>query len=135
MAIFYTTNQKIDHLKSWVTSCQPLRDYCREAGVSRGAMSSWAMGILGADYTTTLRNADQKAVLLKKIERMEEAPHIEGEDTSSSNRLVMVKKSKSMKSATSAPISIDYMGAKISIDESTIESVFRALKAVNGLNR
>lgn len=129
MAIFYTTNQKIDYLKSWVTSCQPLRDYCREAGVSRGAMSSWAMGILGADYTTTLRNADQKAVLLKKIERMED---IEGEDTSSSNRLVMVKKSKSMKSATSAPISIDYMGAKISIDESTIESVFRALRAVNG---
>lgn len=132
MAIFYTTNQKIDYLKSWVTSCQPLRNYCREAGVSRGAMSSLATGILGADYTTTLRNADQKAVLLKKIERMEAAPHIEGEDTSSSNRLVMVKKSKSMKSATSMPISIDYMGAKISIDESTIELVFRALKAVNG---
>lgn len=132
MAIFYTRNQKFDHLKSWVTSCQPLRDYCMEAGVSRASMSSWAIDILGADYTTTLRDADQKAVLLKKIERMEAAPHIGEKDTSSSNTLVMVKKSKSVKSSTSAPISIDYMGAKISIDESTIESVFRALKAVNG---
>lgn len=132
MAIFYTTNQKIDHLKNWVTSGQQLMDYCRETGVSRSSMSSWAMGILGADYTSTLRNAAQKAILLKKIERMEVAPHIGDGDKSSSNTLVMVKKRKTAKSATGAPISIDYMGAKFSIDEGMIESVFRALKAVNG---
>ena len=43
---------------------------------------------------------------------------------SSSSALVMVKRSRSAKSVVAAPISIDYMGAKISIDESAIESVF-----------
>ena len=69
MAIFYTTNQKIVHLRTWVTSCQQLMDYCKESGVSRTSMPSWATGILGTDFTSTLRNVAQKA--LKKIERME----------------------------------------------------------------
>lgn len=132
MAAFYTTNQKIIHLRSWVTSGQQLMDYCRETGVSRSSMTAWATKILGTDYTSTLRNAAQKAVLLKKIERME-AASLEGDEGKSSSKvLVMVKKSKSAKSTVSASISIDYMGAKISIDESAIESVFKALKAING---
>lgn len=132
MAIFYTTNQKVSHLKSWVTSGKQLKDYCKETGVSRTAMSSWAKRILGADYTSTLKTAEQKAVLLKKIELMETTPHNCDENKTSSNTLVMVKKSKAAKSTIATPISIDYMGAKISIDESAIESVFRALKAVSG---
>ena len=34
----------------------------------------------------------------------------------------------------SVPITVEYMGAKISIDEKSIESVFRALKTVSGCN-
>lgn len=126
----YTKEQKFSHLKKWVTSRQLLKDYCNEAGVSRSAMSLWAVSILGPDYTSTLRNAEQKALLLKKIEKLETSSSMRGFEEASSTTLVKVSKSKDVK-IPAAQISIEYMGAKISIDEKSIEPVFRALKAVN----
>lgn len=82
MAIFYTTNQKIVHLRTWVTSGQQLMDYCKESGVSRSSMTLWTTNILGVDYTSSLRNAAQKA--LKKIERME-VPSFMGDKSKSSS--------------------------------------------------
>ena len=126
----YTKEQKFSHLKKWVTSRQLLKDYCNEAGVSRSAMSLWAVSILGPDYTSTLRNAEQKALLLKKIEKLETSSSMKGFEEASSTTLVKINKSKDVK-IPAAQISIEYMGAKISIDEKSIEPVFRTLKAVN----
>lgn len=126
----YTKEQKFSHLKKWVTSRQLLKDYCNEACVSRSAMSLWAVSILGPDYTSTLRNAEQKALLLKKIEKLETSSSMKGFEEASSTTLVKINKSKDVK-IPAAQISIEYMGAKISIDEKSIEQVFRALKAVN----
>lgn len=127
----YTTEQKFSHLKKWVTSRQELKVYCIEAGVSRSAMRGWATNILGPDYTSTLKNSEQKALLLKKIEKLEASTSMNGYGKSSSAALVKINKSKDVKTVAT-PISIEYMGARISIDENSIESVFRALKAVNG---
>lgn len=127
----YTTEQKIEHLKRWVTSKQLLKDYCIKAGVSDSAMHTWAVNILGSDYTATFKSDEQKAVLLKKIEKLEASSLIKDFREGSSPALVKVNRSKKAQSITAAPISIEYMGAKISIDENSIESVFRALKAVN----
>ena len=126
----YTKEQKFSHLKKWVTSRQLLKDYCNEAGVSRSAMSLWAVSILGPDYTSTLRNVEQKALLLKKIEKLETSSSMKGFEEASSTTLVKINKSKDVK-IPATQISIEYMGAKISIDEKSIEPVFRALKAVN----
>lgn len=53
--------------------------------------------------------------------------------------MVLVNRSKTEFAVTPVlnertSITIEYMGAKISIDEGSIESVFRALKAVSGCN-
>ncbi len=127
----YKPEQRFCHLKNWIKSGKKLRDYCEEAGVSRTSMSAWAINVLGRDYTTTLRSLEQKAVLMKKIEALEGQTSFEAGNKSSSKPLVMVNKCKKAENNTAAPISIEYMGAKISIDEKSIESVFRALKAVN----
>lgn len=131
MTIF-TTEQRYGHLKSWVTSGQLLKDYCNEAGVSESAMRRWSMNILGSDYTSTLRSREQKAALLKKIEKRETSALCKDGGKAHSGALVKVSGSRQMAEAVAAPISIEYMGAKISIDERSVESVFRALKAVNG---
>ncbi len=133
MTIF-TTEQRYSHLKNWVTSGQLLKDYCNEAGVSKSAMRRWSVNILGSDYTSTLRSRDQKAALLKKIEKREAGSLTLCKDggKAHSGSLVKVSGSRQMVEAVAAPISIEYMGAKISIDERSVESVFRALKAVNG---
>ena len=55
---------------------------------------------------------------------------MKGFEEASSTTLVKINKSKDVK-IPAAQISIEYMGAKISIDEKSIEQVFRALKAVN----
>ena len=131
MTIF-TTEQRYSHLKSWVTSGQLLKDYCNEAGVSESAMHRWSMNTLGSDYTSTLRSREQKAALLKKIEKRETSALCKDGGKAHSSVLVKVSGSRQMAEAVAAPISIEYMGAKISIDERSVESVFRALKAVNG---
>ncbi len=131
MTIF-TPEQRYDHLKNWVTSGQLLKDYCNETGVSKSAMRRWSLNILGSDYTSTLRSREQKAALLKKIEKKETVSLCRGGEKAHSSSLVKVSGSKQMAGAVAAPISIEYMGAKISIDERSVESVFRALKAVNG---
>ena len=62
----YTKEQKFSHLKKWVTSRQLLKDYCNEAGVSRSAMSLWAVSILGPDYTSTLRKCRTEGSVIKE---------------------------------------------------------------------
>ena len=65
-----------------------------------------------------------------------------GNPFSASSAMVLVSKSQKKgnnKSVVvnfreSVPITVEYLGAKISIDEKSIESVFRALKAVSGCN-
>ncbi len=127
MTIKFTKEQKIDYLKSWLTSGKLLKDYCKESGRSRVTMRGWAKEILGSDYTSTLGNTEQKAVLLKKIEKMKDV------DKCTPNSLVKIYKCKKVKDVLVSPsIFVEYMGAKISINENSIESVFRALKAVNG---
>lgn len=126
----YTNEQKIGHLKKWVTSGQLLKDYCYEEGVSISAMRRWSLDILGSNYTSTLRSTEQKAVLLKKIEKMESSSPSSECVATKTPALVMVSKAKKNRSKTHS-IFIEYMGARISIDENSIESVFRALKAVN----
>ena len=128
----YTTEQKFSHLKKWVTSGQLLKDYCNEEGVSESAMHRWALNILGSNYTTTFKNTQQKDVLLKKINELESPSKMGSIRKAQSNTLVMINRSKHKDSVIAAPISIEYMGARISIDENSIESVFRALRAVNG---
>lgn len=131
MTIKFTKEQKIDYLTSWLTSGKLLKDYCKETGRSRATMRIWAKEILGSDYTSTLGSTAQKAVLLKKLEKMKDPTYLE--DKCSPNSLVKVYKCKKVKDISISPsISVEYMGAKISISESSIESIFRALKAVNG---
>ena len=130
MAIKFTKEQKIDYLTSWLTSGKLLKDYCKESGRCRATMREWAREILGSDYTSTLGSAEQKAVLLKKIEKIKDAAY--SEDKCSPKSLVKVYNCKKVKDILVSFISVEYMGAKISINESSIESVFRALKAVNG---
>ncbi len=128
----YTKEEKFSHLKKWVKSGQMLKDYCYEEGVSISAMRRWSLNILGSNYTSTLRSTEQKAVLLKKIEKMESSSTPRASVENKAPALVMVSKAKDRKKSKTTPISIEYMGARISIDENSIESVFRALKAVNG---
>lgn len=128
----YTTEQKFSHLKKWVTSGQLLKDYCNEERVSESAMHRWALNILGSNYTTTFKNTQQKDVLLKKINELESPSKMGSIRKAQSNTLVMISRSKHKETVIAAPISIEYMGARISIDENSIESVFRALRAVNG---
>lgn len=128
----YKPEQRIGHLKNWIKSGMKLRDYCKKAGVSRASMSTWAVDVLGRDYTTTLRSSEQKAVLMKKIEALEGQTSFEAGNRASSKPLVMVNRCKKAENNTAAPISIEFLGARISVDENSIESVFRALKAVNG---
>ncbi len=128
----FTTEQRFSHLKRWVTSGQLLKDYCDEAGVSKSAMRRWSLIVLGSDYTSTLRSREQKAVLLRKIEESETKSLHKGGEKAHSGALVKISRSKQREEVVAAPISIEYMGAKISIDERSVESVFRALRAVNG---
>ncbi len=128
----FTTEQRFSHLKRWVTSGQLLKDYCDEAGVSKSAMRRWSLIVLGSDYTSTLRSREQKAVLLRKIEESETKSLYKDGGKAHSGALVKISRSKQREEVAAAPISIEYMGAKISIDERSVESVFRALRAVNG---
>lgn len=127
----YTATEKISYLKTWAASGQTLQDYCKNEGIGRTTMNLWAKNILADDYTSTLRNPEQKQILLKKLKKMESSSNTSENGKSQTPALVMVNKSIQKKYKT-APISIEYMGAKISIDENSVESVFRALKAVNG---
>ncbi len=127
----YTATEKISYLKTWATSGQTLQDYCKNEGIGRTTMNLWAKSILADDYTSTLRDPEQKQILLKKLKKMESSSNTSESVKSQTPALVMVNKSIQKKHKT-APISIEYMGAKISIDENSVESVFRALKAVNG---
>ncbi len=131
MTIF-TTEQRCDHLKKWVTGGQLLKDYCDEEGVSQSAMRRWAVNILGKDYTSTLRSQEQKVALLRKIEKKEAVSHHNNNGEGHSDALVKVSGRKMTTGNAVAPIFIEYMGARISIDERSVESVFRALRAVNG---
>lgn len=132
----YTTEQKFNYLKEWVTSGQSVEDYCSTAGVSRNSINTWAKNILAGDYKSSLRDPNQKKTLIRKIERLESGAEskMNGDASASSTSLVMVSKGTVSRKSKSVPISIEYMGAKISIDEKSIESVFRALNAVNGCN-
>ncbi len=100
--------------------------------VSKSAMRRWALNILRSDYTSTLRSREQKAALLKKIEKRETVLLCKDGEKAHSSSLVKVSGSKQMAGTVAVPIYIEYMGAKISVDERSVESVFRALKAVNG---
>ena len=132
----YTTEQKFGYLREWVKSGQTVEDYCSTAGVSRNSINTWAKSILAGDYKSSLRDPNQKKVLIKKIERLESGAESNqnGDAGTTSTSLIMVSKAKSHSRSKATHISIEYMGAKISIDEKAIETVFRALNAVNGCN-
>lgn len=141
---FYTTEQKFNHLRAWVKSGKGVEDYCITAGVSRNSIKYWSKKILGEDYKFSLRDISQKKLLLHKIDQLENTASIKQRNVHpvSVSSMVMVSKcqkkqdnkSVAMNFQESAPITIEYMGAKILIDENSIESVFRALKAVSGFS-
>ena len=139
---FYTTEQKFNHLRTWVNSGKTIEDYCSTAGISRNSIKYWSKKILGEDYKFSLKDIPQKRLLLHKIDQLENTACMKQGREHSASSMVMVNKSQKRKAnksvagniRESAPITVEYMGAKISIDEGSIESVFRALKAVSGCN-
>ena len=142
---FYTTEQKFNYLRAWVNSGKAVEDYCSTAGVSRNSIKLWSKKILGEDYKVSLRDISQKRLLLHKIDQLENNNCMKqgsGNPFPASSAMVLVSKSQkkgnnksvAVNFLESAPITVEYMGARISIDEKLIESVFRALKAVSGCN-
>ena len=133
---YKTYAQRMEYVRMWAESGLTQGVFCAREGISSRTFSRWIKlakenGFAGGSLkpSTARREliswGNQSADIIT-----DEKPF---------GSMVLVNRSKTEFAVTPVlnertSITIEYMGAKISIDEGSIESVFRALKAVSGCN-
>ena len=134
---YKTYEQRMEYVRRWVESGLTQVDFCLQEGINRKTFGDWIKLAKKGGLLPATRLESPYIVRSDAFSRSNQpADIITAEKVPTSMVKVTRSRTKSIVHPLNgkAPITIEYMGAKISIDEGSIESVFRALKAVSGCN-
>ena len=136
--MYLTYEQKLENIRRWAESGLKQDDFCAQEGISSRTFARWIKLAKDSGFLPAGKSLGSVAAKSEFISRFNQPS-----DTATVEKpfgsMVLVSRSRTESAVTPVlnertPITVEYMGARILIDENSIESVFRALKTVSGFS-